>query len=70
MIENKRIAIVQGGPFVGNLYLDGSWASSEDVYAFIGVKGRRFNWLSRFLGLSYLWFDDIVSARKDANRGL
>jgi hypothetical protein len=38
--------------------LDVSWVDSEDIYAFIGVKGRRFYWLSRFLGLSYLWFDE------------
>jgi len=38
--------------------LDVSWAEPEDIYAFIGVKGRRFIWLSRLLGLSYLWFDE------------
>jgi len=38
--------------------LDVSWASDEDIYNFIGLKGRRFYWLSRFLGLSYLWFDE------------
>jgi len=38
--------------------LDVSWASDEDIFGFIGLKGRRFYWLSRILGLSYLWFDE------------
>lgn len=30
----------------------------EDMYAFIGKGGRRFYWLTKTLGLDYLWYDD------------
>jgi len=37
--------------------LDVSHVPEEDMYAFIGRRGRRFYWLTRFLNLSYLWYN-------------
>lgn len=30
----------------------------DDIYAFIGKGGKRFYWLTKILGLEYLWYDD------------
>jgi len=37
--------------------LDVSSYDEEAVYGFIGRSGKRFYWLTRFLGLDYLWFN-------------
>jgi len=37
--------------------MDVSDVAESDMYAFIGKRGGRFYWLTRFLQLDYLWFD-------------
>lgn len=38
--------------------MDLSEYDPEMVYDFIGKKGHRMYWLTRFLELSYLWYDE------------
>ena len=37
--------------------LDVSTHDEEFMFAFVGKNGRRFYWLTRMLGLDYLWYD-------------
>jgi len=37
--------------------LDVSSYEQDDIFNFIGKSGKRFYWLTRFLELSYLWYD-------------
>jgi hypothetical protein len=38
--------------------MDVSEYTEQEMYDFIGKNGRRFYWLTRFLGLDYLWYDE------------
>ena len=38
--------------------LDVSGYDEDFMFAFVGKNGRRFYWLTRMLGLDYLWYDD------------
>ena len=38
--------------------MDVSMYSEDDLYKFIGKGGKKFYWLTRFLDLSYLWYDN------------
>jgi hypothetical protein len=38
--------------------MDVSEYTEHEMYDFIGKGGRRFYWLTRFLGLQYLWYDE------------
>jgi len=31
----------------------------DDIFAFVGRNWKRFYWLTRVLGLDYLWYDDV-----------
>jgi hypothetical protein len=31
--------------------------TDDHIFAFIGKTGKRFYWLTKFLGLDYLWYD-------------
>ena len=42
--------------------LDVSGVDPEDIYSFIGKKGKRFYWLTRFLNLQYLWYNEPKKA--------
>jgi hypothetical protein len=37
--------------------LDVSSYEQDDIFKFIGKSGKRFYWLTKFLNLSYLWYD-------------
>lgn len=37
--------------------MDVSEYSEDDIYKFIGKNGKRFYWLTKFLDLSYIWYD-------------
>jgi hypothetical protein len=37
--------------------LDVSGYDEDFMFAFVGKNGRRFYWLTRMLGLDYLWYD-------------
>ena len=37
--------------------MDVSMYDEERLFAFIGRTGKRFYWLTRTLGLDYLWYD-------------
>lgn len=37
--------------------LDVSGYDEDFLFAFVGKSGRRFYWLTRMLGLDYLWYD-------------
>lgn len=37
--------------------MDVSGYTEDELYAFIGKGGKRFYWLTRFLDLSYMWYD-------------
>ena len=37
--------------------LDVSSYEEDDIFNFVGKSGKRFYWLTRFLDLSYLWYD-------------
>lgn len=38
--------------------MDVSEYDEDHIFAYIGKSGKRFYWLTRFLGLDYLWYDD------------
>lgn len=38
--------------------VDVSKYDEDTMYGFIGKEGHRFYWLTRFLGLDYLWYDE------------
>ncbi len=37
--------------------MDVSDYDEDHIFSFIGKTGKRFYWLTRFLGLDYLWYD-------------
>ena len=37
--------------------MDVSDYTEDEVFLFIGVNGKRFYWLTKKLGLEYLWYD-------------
>ncbi len=37
--------------------VDISKYEQDDIFKFIGKSGKRFYWLTKFLNLSYLWYD-------------
>ena len=37
--------------------LDVSSYSEEELFKFVGKNGKRFYWLTKFLDLSYIWYD-------------
>ena len=38
--------------------MDVSMYDTETMYGFVGKGGKRFYWLTKFLDLSYLWYDE------------
>lgn len=36
---------------------DVSEYNEADIYKFIGNGGKKFYWLTRYLGLDYIWYD-------------
>lgn len=38
--------------------MDVSDFKEDFLYSFIGKSGRRFYWLTRLLGIDYLWYDN------------
>ena len=37
--------------------MDVSEYDEDHIFGFIGKTGKRFYWLTKFLGLDYLWYD-------------
>ena len=37
--------------------MDVSEYDEDHVFAFVGKTGKKFYWLTRTLGLDYLWYD-------------
>lgn len=37
--------------------MDVSDYTEDHIFSFIGKTGKRFYWLTKFLGLDYLWYD-------------
>ena len=37
--------------------MDVSGYDEDHIFSFIGKTGKRFYWLTRLLGLDYLWYD-------------
>ena len=38
--------------------MDVSNYTEDEMYKFIGVGGKRFYWLTKYLDLSYIWYDN------------
>jgi len=38
--------------------MDVSKYDEDTIYDFIGSKGKRFYWLTKYLGMNYLWYDE------------
>ena len=38
--------------------MDISQYDEDTIYDFIGSKGKRFYWLTKYLGMNYLWYDE------------
>ena len=36
---------------------DVSGYNEDDIFKFIGKNGKKFYWLTRYLDLSYMWYD-------------
>ncbi len=37
--------------------MDVSMYEEDDIFKFIGKSGKKFYWLTRYLDLSYMWYD-------------
>ena len=37
--------------------MDVSMYEEDDIFKFIGKNGKKFYWLTRYLDLSYMWYD-------------
>lgn len=37
--------------------MDVSSYTEDEMFKFMGKHGKRFYWLTKFLGLSYIWYD-------------